>query len=200
MSGCSEAWARPGSGGRGGGRKRRRRRRRAGGEEGKGEADTRSGAMHRWAVYVGPNLTLEGRLTLTQPPHLLFLLGTSRSLSGHPGHPGALHSWRNWPPSQAQLHLSKAFVLADVISSATLSCPTSQPKCLHLCFGLTRSCCLGNPSKLRVSRLGCKSSLCPSLAWASYLTSLSFSLFPHLETGKIIPTSQALTDSTHQVP
>ena len=42
LSGCTEAWARPGSGG-GGGRRR-------GGQEGRREPDSRSCAVHRWAV------------------------------------------------------------------------------------------------------------------------------------------------------
>lgn len=103
------------------------------------------------------------------------------------GPPGALPSCRNWPSSQAQLRFSKASVLAAVIGSATLSCPTSQPTCLHLCVGLTRSCCLGNPSNSGFNRLGCKSYLCPLLAWASYLTPLSPTLLPHLETGSFPP-------------
>ena len=72
LSGCTEAGARPGSGG-GGGRRR-------GGQEGRREPDSRSCAVHRWAAYFGPSLTPEGRLTLTQPHHLLLLLRTSLSL------------------------------------------------------------------------------------------------------------------------
>ena len=72
MSGCTEAWARPSSGG---GRGRRR-----GGQEGRREPDSQSRAVHRWAAYLGPSLTPEGRLPLTQPHHLLLLLRTSLSL------------------------------------------------------------------------------------------------------------------------
>lgn len=55
--------------------------RRAEREEGKKEADTQSGAIHRWMVYVGPGLTQEGRLALTQPRHLPLLWRALLSLS-----------------------------------------------------------------------------------------------------------------------
>jgi len=71
-TGRTEAGARPGSGGGGGGRRR--------GQEGRREPDSRSRAVHTWAVYLGPSLTPEGRLTLTQPHHLSLLLQTSLSL------------------------------------------------------------------------------------------------------------------------
>lgn len=107
------------------------------------EADTQSGAIHKWMVYVGPGLTQEGRLTLTQPRHLPLLRGLyflSLSLFGlH------LHSWKNWLPSQAQLsHLFKASVLAEIISSATLSSPTFQPTYLILVGAVSESLGCGN--------------------------------------------------------
>lgn len=63
---------------------------------------------------------------------------------------GALHSWRNWPPAQAQLY-PKASVLAKGINFITLTIPTSQPICLHLCFSLTEADAWG-PPKLRSQR------------------------------------------------
>ena len=59
-------------------------------EEGRrgGGSQTRDLVLFTGGQYLGPSLTPEGRLTLTQPHHLLLLLGLHFSLDPS----GALHN------------------------------------------------------------------------------------------------------------